>query len=278
MTERQTQRAGSESTAIQVSGDLTVGLTYEEARAVAQDVFYSLAPQLTTAAAQQVSQRVEQFSQRLLDALHERDADYEPLADPDVQRRLRSAQVAYASSGDDDLGDLLVELMVQRFEESDRNRRQVILNQAIEVVDRLTSPQCDALSTIFLLWEVRAKGIDGFLLAKQWMEAYIAPVTASLPGDDEVDYRHLQYVGAVDRVFHDVDLKQRLSVLFGDASDVDMWTEDQLTELVAAAAPLEQAWASILNRLRLTPVGLVVGHANLRRKTAFSTSLSVWLP
>lgn len=51
---------------------------------------------------------------------------------------LFSAQKEHARIGDEDLGDLLVQLLVDRTKVRDRNLVQIALNESLEVAPKLT--------------------------------------------------------------------------------------------------------------------------------------------
>lgn len=282
MTDRQQQKGGANSLVVQAGGDVTVGLTYDEAERLAMRVFESRLGGLASEAADLVIERVQAFDSRLMSRLTERDIGWDALRDPDVQRRLNGAQVTYASSGDVDVAEVLIELLSERFAEAERSRRQVIVSEALAVVDKLTVVHADALAVIFLLSLVRAPSVRTDKDLQEWAQKLIGPVAAGLPTDGDLDFRHLRYAGCADRVFHDVSLEARLRDLFPNL-DLEANSENSLTDLFYAAAedelePLRSAWDGLaLNRLRLTPVGLAIGHSNARRRGGFQAPLAIWI-
>lgn len=281
MTERQRQEAGDESSLVQAGHDVNIfGLTYEQAERLAKLVYESRAPELAEAAADLVINRVQQFNQRLLDHVAAANVGFEALGDPDLQRRLQNAQVTFASSGDDDLGNLLVELLAERFEEQQRNRRQVILSQALDSVDKLTAVQADALSVIFLFWYVSPPAFEDIDEVTSWASTILAPVAQNLPYDNDIDFRHLHFAGCADRVFHHSDWTGRMRQMFPAAlSEHSSSDVEARVQSVQGLSAFSKAWSDAgLNRLRLTPVGLAIGHGNLRRKTTLDAPLSLWIP
>ncbi len=65
---------------------------------------------------------------------------------PDFQRALFTVQKEYALTGDDELGDLLVDLLIDRTKQDNRSLLQIVLNESLSVVPKLTNDQLAALS------------------------------------------------------------------------------------------------------------------------------------
>jgi hypothetical protein len=90
----------------------TSGVSYTEARQVAQDVFdanmYRLAGDAFSLAQQRVGELINGFLERLLDT---NASAISSASDPDFQYVLFLAQQAYARSGDQELFDVLVDLL-----------------------------------------------------------------------------------------------------------------------------------------------------------------------
>lgn len=115
--------------AIQAGNDVVVnqGLTYTEARSAALDVFranfYELAGIARDIASQRASELTEQFLTKL--QLDNPDA-LKRASSPDFQAALFTAQKEYAISGDEDLASVLVDLLVARSEQQQRNMLQIV--------------------------------------------------------------------------------------------------------------------------------------------------------
>ena len=112
----QSQDVGGGATAIQAGGSVTVvnvGVTASEARQIALDVAKATFYELTGAAKETASIRVEEITEQVIKKL---ETDYpeglQKAKDPDFQYALYTVQKEYARNGDKDLGDLLVDLLV----------------------------------------------------------------------------------------------------------------------------------------------------------------------
>lgn len=111
---------------------------------------------------------------------------------PDFQYVLYQAQKEYARTGDQDLGDLLVQLLIDRTEEKARNLTQIVLNESLIVAPKLTSDQLDALSLIFYLRYTKYLRMNN-LSALHWvLDTYILPFASEL-SLKESTYQHLEF-------------------------------------------------------------------------------------
>lgn len=145
--------AQGQSTAIVGSTiNITQGISYEEARDIAKDVFEQNYLKLKGEAARVAEQRASEVVDRFLKRLHTLAPEaVGAVADPDMQYDLFVAQKEFARSGDSQLCDLLVDLLVDRARRGDDSLVRIVLNESLEVAPRLTPDQFDALSLIFLV-------------------------------------------------------------------------------------------------------------------------------
>lgn len=193
----QAQEAGDNSTNYQAGKDIHVhGLSIDEARTVALDVFRSNALELAGVAQTLAVTRAEQLTNEFLTKLEtEIPERVDQLADPDVQSVLFQAQKEFARSGEDDLRVALVDLLAARVGEEDRNLRTLALNEAIVSAPKLTEKQRRAIAWVFFLKYTRPTNIgtpeDYYLRLKNEVSA----LGVSLP-TGHADYQHVEYVGA----------------------------------------------------------------------------------
>ncbi|MDN7586948.1 LPO_1073/Vpar_1526 family protein [Burkholderia seminalis] len=149
----QNQQGGDNAVNAQAGRDVIVqGITYADARQIAVDVYRANALEMQGLAKQAASERAEHLIDQFLQKMQATGApNVSEAANPDFQHTLFEAQKAFARTGDDTTEAVLVDLLVQRATESARNIRQVVLNEAVIAVARLTPQQIDLLSLVFLL-------------------------------------------------------------------------------------------------------------------------------
>lgn len=192
---KQEQNTGDNSTNIQAGTVIVNGVTYEQARQIALDVFRSNALILAGEAKDIASARAEQITERFLKELAEKNPSaLQSASDPDFQHSVFEAQKAFARSGEENLEDILVNLLSNRAAEPNRNLKQVVLNEAITVSSKLTSLQ---INTITLLFRVSHTVRCGLLTIQNLADLItneILPFFEGMP-DGEQTYRYLAFTG-----------------------------------------------------------------------------------
>lgn len=195
---KQDQRAGDNSTNIQASSIfVSQGITYDEARQLALDVFNSNFVQLAGEAADIAELRVRRFVEAYLKTLFEQHPRALSSArDPDMQYMLYEAQKLYARTGDDFVADLLIDILVKRAPLSQRTFLQIVLNEALTTISKITAQHMDCLAVIFLLRYLlheRPKSRDSLF---KMLRAQLIPLARNMP-DDTSTYLYLEYTGCV---------------------------------------------------------------------------------
>ncbi|WP_432162204.1 LPO_1073/Vpar_1526 family protein [Streptomyces tendae] len=193
MSQRQT--GGDNSTNYQVAGDLHTGLSYRDVKDIADDVFRQNFTHLATEAANTAEERAKKICEKFLDKLTEESPEsLENARNPDFQRALFRVQEEFATTGDDNLGDLLVDMLVDRSKQPGGSFRQVVLNEALKTAPRLTSAQVSALGAIFVARYVTLTATS-IPQMYETLRAVWVPVIKDLPQPSDANMGHLAYAG-----------------------------------------------------------------------------------
>lgn len=193
MSQRQT--SGDNSTNFQVAGDLHTGLSYRDAKEIAEDVFQQNFMRLSTEAASVAEERAREICDKFLNQLIEESPEaLENARNPDFQRALFRVQEEYATTGDESLGDLLVDMLVDRSKQSGGSFRQVVLNEALKTAPRLTSKQVEVLGAIFMARyvNVNANSVPQLYatIRRFWL-----PIIKGLSQPSDANMGHIAYAG-----------------------------------------------------------------------------------
>jgi len=198
LNEDQEQNVAGGSTAIQARGNVTItttGLTYAEIRNVALDVFRANFYELAGVAKETAKARAEEITEEFLSRLQkEHPAGLEKSNDPDFQYALFTVQKEYARNGDKDLGDLLVDLLVDRSKHKQRDILQIVLNESLKTAPKLTENQLGALALIFQFKHTQNLTVGNHDMLGQYLDQHIAPF-ASQVVKNMACYQHLQFCG-----------------------------------------------------------------------------------
>lgn len=191
---KQSQKGGDNTTNIQ-AGELTViqGLTYPEIRQVALDVFRANFYKLAGKAREIATERAEQITEEFLQKLQkENPKGFEKSEDPDFQYALFTVQKEYARNGDADLGDLLVDLLVDRSKQDQRDILQIVLNESLNVAPKLTKDQLAVLAITFLFKYTQNYGLGNHDLLGEYFDKMVKPF-AKLIVKNQACYQHLEF-------------------------------------------------------------------------------------
>lgn len=189
------QQSGDASTNIQAQV-VNVGVTPEEARNIAFDLYRANAYTLTQEAAQIATARAERLVDDLLTRLMEKNPrGIDSFREPGMQYALYTAQREYVRTGDDNLADLLVDILVARTIENNRNLMQIVLDEAIMIAPKLMPEQYDILTLVFLVRYTKHSMITNVRTFKKYIDIIIAPFVSNLTKESAACYQHLEYTG-----------------------------------------------------------------------------------
>lgn len=198
LDKEQSQDVGSGATAIQAGGNVSfvnVGVTASEARQIALDVAKATFYELTGAAKDIANVRVEEITDQVIKKL-EKDfpAGLQKAKDPDFQYALYTVQKEYARNGDKDLGDLLVDLLVDRSKQDQRDILQIVLNESLATAPKLTDANLAALAVIFLFKYTQNYLVGNHQMLGEYLDKHLLPFVSKL-SKNHAGYQHLEFSG-----------------------------------------------------------------------------------
>lgn len=190
------QKGGSDS--INIQGEkvnINKGLSYSDVKEIIDDLFEANFIQLKDQAAKIASERAEEITHNLLEKLKNKNENlFNKFSEPAVQDAVFTAQKGYAKSGDKDLGDLLVDIISDRIEVSDRNILQVVLDESLNIAPKLTVSHFDTLTLIFLITKSKRLDIYDYGQFKQYIKNKILPFYKNLTSDQK-HFNYLELLG-----------------------------------------------------------------------------------
>lgn len=185
--------AGDNSQNIQVNGNLSCGISYTEARQIALDVFNANCQTLMREAARTAEIRANEIVEDFIKKLFEEHPELSyRLQEPSIQYSTFSVIKNYVKTGDVDLKERLLKMLMHRMKVKDRSMEQIVLDEAIEILPKLTQDTINILSLVFSAIYVRhdIKNLDTFndFINSKLMVFYPDQTSDAI-------YTHLQYTG-----------------------------------------------------------------------------------
>jgi hypothetical protein len=187
---------GPDSTNLQAGRDIVYsGVTASEAREIALDVYNANFLKLAGVAEDVARDRAERITREFLDALQTHNpAGLASMGDPDMLRTLYAAQEGYACSGEDDLEQALIDLLVDRAGQVERDLKTHVLNQAVATLPKLTKKQRAAVTIVFSVKNSLYMGPFDLSAFYDYLAHYLAPFVADIP-ENSADYGYMEYTG-----------------------------------------------------------------------------------
>jgi hypothetical protein len=193
----QKQQAGDNSTNYQAQSIVIQGISYSDAKEIALDVYKSNYLQLSYEAAELAKARAEELTDDFLIKLKEENEEaINQMKQPAMQSALYEAQKQYAKTGDKDLEELLVDILVERALTTERNIHQIVLDEALSIASKLTSEQMDTLTINFLISQTHKYNLINLETLINYFNTEIIPFTKYLT-DSKSCYEHLVYAGCI---------------------------------------------------------------------------------
>lgn len=158
MGNKMLQISGRNSTNIQVAGNLTIGVSIENAKQIALNVFKDNFLELSEKAASTALTRAEEIVNEFILTLYEENQlVIDKLQEPAIQYSLFNVQREYAKTGDIGLKEQELKLLIERIGSEERSLKQIVLDEAIETLPKLSQEQLNFICYIFIVDNLTTK-------------------------------------------------------------------------------------------------------------------------
>jgi len=188
------QEGGDKSTNLQGQNvNIYNGISYSDAKEIFNDLFKTNFLELKYEAADIAQARAEEITAKFLDKLNTKSPDsIAQFKEPAMQDALFKTQKEFAKSGDQDLGDLLVDILVDRAQTKTRNMLQLVLDESLKIAPSLTIEQLDTLSLNFLLMRTKSTSIVDLDGLSKMIQRDIEPFINNMLSEDN-QYNYLEF-------------------------------------------------------------------------------------
>ena len=197
---KQEQKIGSESTAIQAGGDVTIiqnnGLSAAEVKELCLQLLRENFPILRQEAIKEAERNVQKFATSLESQIIERSEEiiFEKFTDPDVQATINDAVKASARRGEKANPSLLVDLIINRASSSTDDFKDIVISEAVTVVPKITKPQIAYLSFIHYMTNMSFPGLEHISLIEPYSVSVLSVVSEGFNLSDS-QKKHIEYAG-----------------------------------------------------------------------------------
>lgn len=193
---KRSQQGGDNSVNIQAEQvSINTGLTIAHVKEIAIEVFEGNFYKLTGLARETADKRAREITDQFIQELAEKNpAGMQAAEDPDFQHSLFTAQKEYARCGDKELGDILVDILVDRTKQEERSLLQIVLNESLSVAPKLNSEQLDILACCFNVGYTRRVNIENIAMFTDYLNNGILIFSDPI-NSKRSNYNHIEFVG-----------------------------------------------------------------------------------
>ena len=274
--EIQNQQSGDNSFNCQAGGNITIinnGITQENVKQIFMEMFKANMPKLREIAKEEANKSAEQVSDSIaleLTKLNETNSEIilKRLADADMQIALIETQKNYAKYPDANKLEQLTKLFLSKGLETRISLRNMMLDEAINTVAKMSQAQIDFLSYIVQKFTF----IADVKTAQELYKKYLKKILFFSTSFDKLtlnDINYLDYLNCIkNRPYKIIDndivsvLKKQYSHILGSNSNI----KNNLCQIDIGAKELIEKDLN-LPSIDLTPLGILIGIKNIEIKT-----------
>lgn len=182
-----------------ISNTYIQGLQITDVIPLVRDVVKSEIQIYTLEGNRVAEERLKIFAEKLEDEVTEKVKDkVYRFAEPAMQYATREATIGYIRSGDEEKGQVLLDLLIERIKENEQTSMQALIDEAIAIIPKL-SHECLALITFMAYIRLNVTG-SKYELTK-WINC-INPVLDTLPKISQIDKHFLVQTNCVSASHH----------------------------------------------------------------------------
>lgn len=190
MSGDQSAKAASNSQIVQSQRDTNIGFSADDMKGIIETLADQI-PKFAAIASSIVEARLSTFEEKIMARFEDGStSSTQAFADPDFQYLVSRAQYAYARSGDEVTADVLVDLIAQRSQQSERTRLSLSLNDAVERSAYLTINEFSELSLSYLLRHTVRNNLTNFSLLCEYLSQNAGPLVPYI-SKNESSYSYL---------------------------------------------------------------------------------------
>lgn len=250
------------------------GLSYSDVKDIAMSVFKSNFYDLGEKVENIVQERAEKILDDYLEKLGSKNPKYiNNTQDPDIRYVIYEAQKNYARRGEEFTKKLLVETLVNRTIIQGNSIQELVLNEALEIIPKITTKQIQILSLIFINMYVN-------YLVEFPIGNYSA-LNKIIRSNIEIDknnsiFKHLEYASCLNISIGSVDYTRIIESKFPQIK-----SSEEAKKVINGDKELllmSNMWNnSQLCNSSLTSVGIAIAVANIKVKTGIEYDLGIWI-
>ncbi len=195
MPDRIKLESGDNSNNIQVAGDMHVGVTVTEALEISKLVVKQELAIHANDALKTAEERLDIIANKVVERINAERPDLFPkFKDPAIQIALNETYKKYIETGDDDLGEDLINMLMDRLEIEQRNTKQFIIDDARTILPKLSKSNLSFLAlSVFSKISIPTNNHKEYIAMIQKLQE----ITKAITSINELDIMYLKQANCV---------------------------------------------------------------------------------
>ena len=270
--------SGDNSTNIQ-GKEVTIinnpGLSYSDVKDIAMSVFKSNFYDLGEKVEKIVQERAEKILDDYLESLNSKNPEYiKNTEDPDIRYVIYEAQKNYARRGEQISKKLLVETLVNRTVIKGNSIQELVLNEALETIPKITEKHITILTLIFL-----SRYLNYAIDYPTYKFSYINSIIRDgliIDNNSYSLFQHLEYVSCLNLSIGSVNYTYLIQNKFPQIKNEEK-SKSIISDDKELSIMLDMWDNSQLCNSSLTSVGIAIAVSNIKAKTGLDCDLGIWI-
>ncbi|MBN8648057.1 MAG: hypothetical protein J0L55_08890 [Caulobacterales bacterium] len=281
----QKQSGGFGSTNIQTEnfnhiGTVVTGLSYEDAKSIAKDVFEENMISLVGEARKTVEERVNKMREELFEELRKNaNANLSSFSEPIMQENLFNAQKAYAMTGDETTKNFLVTAIKEASKAKHRSIASISINEAIKCASQLTDNQIKIVALNFVVRHVSSKQVENLHQQNEFYKMLLEPWINEIEVS-RGDILHMSSTNCANTSIASVTMQNVISTFLPNllkTSTIEVLL-NQIIQFGGTISKVNKIYSGEgISNLELTSVGIAIGYTFINERTNNFPSIDVFL-
>lgn len=277
------QNVSDGSVALQAQGDITItnGLSAADVKVLFEMLFENQFPKIQEIAREQALINHNEFQAKVISDLHKNSERIiiDKFKDPDVQALINDTLTSAARKGDKSHPELLSKLIVEKVSIGSSDLKEIVINEAIGVIPKLTNLQISLICGVFILKNLQMTYPLGDVVysLKDLHDAFESKFGLNL-NLSETNLNHISYTGACN--YNDFMGVDAFDVYLEKYKNFNTPNKAEALSKLKAIAPSIERFLENINTPRiggitLTSVGLAIAITAL--KEIRSMDYAIWI-
>lgn len=264
------QKTNNNSNAIQIQGDVNIGLSYKDIKTIVEDLYEQNFPQLVKEAGNIAKKNIDEYYKTLESDLKRQinNIDINKFITPNTQYLLNNSITIVGRKGNQINLNMLSEALISGLRKNNNEMLTIVSEQAIEIIPRLTPIQIQLLTLIQYISYMYIENINDFAQTEA-VNNLVYKITNNIDEKAENSFTYLTSLGVVVyNQFRSVNPYNSIKTLYNtsfknkETSDIESIVKEKSPSLFNIAEKFKNLNLGVLE---LTPVGKLIALINLRR-------------